>query len=332
MWDRERGCRMRRKSKTNIAGTLASQLDAPAVTRQTLRSPPHPCMLASSPLCFCFSRLNTCYSSWRTTSSICWSWFACQQRARQCQEILFPKKLCALDNDYPASTPIPCGFGWNCDFAGKSDPFMTQDTNNPATCKITGPWSCVLGTRHSCNVCHSISLKQGLPLLPFSAEANRDTTCLSALEDLVPPWAGRFSTVFLERPELLLLVLFLVERQTCKAAKTNQGGEVRSRMESVDRCNKFCARVDRTSTESDRVTEKAPRLSMWREETMFESLFEAWPRGWQRPGSYRCFTCVLHGQSLVWYQEGYLWVFEELKTEVNMWHLVLVSTGKVVLL
>ena len=56
-----------------------------------------------------------------------------------------------------------------------------------------------------------------------------------------------------------MLVLFLVERQTCKkAAKTNQGVERSGAEWRVWTDGSPQLRVDRTSTESDRVTEKAP--------------------------------------------------------------------------
>ena len=59
--------------------------------------------------------------------------------------------------------------------------------------------------------------------------------------------------------ELLFLVLFLVGRQTCKkAAKTNQGVERLGAEWRVWTDGSLQLRVDRTSTESDRVTKKAP--------------------------------------------------------------------------
>lgn len=74
----------------------------------------------------------------------------------------------------------------------------------------------------------------------------------SALEDLVPPWVGRFRLSSLKGLELLLLVLFLVERQTCKkAAKTNQGVERSGAEWRVWTDGSPQLRVDRTSTESD---------------------------------------------------------------------------------
>ena len=61
--------------------------------------------------------------------------------------------------------------------------------------------------------------------------------------------------------KLLLLVLFLVERQTCKkATKTNQGVERLVAEWRVWTDGSLQLRVDRTSTESDTVTKKAPTL------------------------------------------------------------------------
>lgn len=135
MWDRERGCRMRRKIKDKHCSErlCGSQLDTTCGLAQTLRSPPHLCR--PSPLCFCFSRLNTCYSSWELLS-ICWSWFACQQRARAVPGNSFPKKLLCPWQWLPLpQLPFPCGFGWNCDFAENQTLSWPKTPIIPATAR-----------------------------------------------------------------------------------------------------------------------------------------------------------------------------------------------------
>ena len=86
------------KSKTRIAGNaLRESARCTCWTRPDPRVPSASLRALPSPLCFCFSRLNTCYSSWRSAGAD----LPVNKEQGQCQEILSPKKLCALDDDCP---------------------------------------------------------------------------------------------------------------------------------------------------------------------------------------------------------------------------------------
>lgn len=250
--------------------------------------------------------------------SICWSWFACQWRARAVPGNSFPQEaLCPWRWLPLPQLPFPCGSGWNCDFAENQTLSwlrnMTQDTNNPATARKCQVHE--LRLRYQAQLyCVSQYLTEiGTATAPIFSWGNRDTVWLNNLPlhwkisshlelDIFDclPWKAWNSSCWSfswwkDRPV----------RKQQRPIKEWRGQELNGECGQMGHPSSVWTEQAQNQTESPR---KPPRLSMWREEAMFESLFEAWPSRWRRPGSYRCFTCVLHGQFLVWYQEGYLWV------------------------
>ena len=117
------------KSKTRIAGNaLRESARCTCWTRPDPRVPSASLRALPSPLCFCFSRLNTCYSSWRTTLDLLELICLSTKSKGSARKFFPPRSSVPLTMIAPASTPIPLWIWlrlwlcWN----------MTQDTNNPA--------------------------------------------------------------------------------------------------------------------------------------------------------------------------------------------------------
>lgn len=124
------------KSKTNIAvNALRESARCTCRTRPDPQVPSASLYARPSPLCFCFSRLNTCYSSWRTTLNLLELICLSTKSKGSARKFFPPRSSVPLTMITPASTPIPLWIWLKLWLCWKSDPFMTQDTNNPATAR-----------------------------------------------------------------------------------------------------------------------------------------------------------------------------------------------------
>lgn len=153
------------KSKTSIAGNaLRESARCTCQTRPDPQVPSASLVCSPIPIMLLFLKAQHLLLFLENYSRSAGADLPVNEEQGQCQEILSPKKLCALDDDYPClNSHSPVDLAETVTLL-KIRPFLGSETW-PKTPIIqqrqenVRSMSCVLGTRHSCTACHSISLK-----------------------------------------------------------------------------------------------------------------------------------------------------------------------------